>query len=102
MERTTLKVSILKNTNTTTTYQESNIEQPIDILTIQNKIDAYKEFFKAQVDDVKRDAFWLSHNTAGKEKAGYKITKEVAKSQLRILENMEKRLHKLQKKDRYT
>lgn len=102
LEKTTLKVSILKNTNTTTTYQESNIEQPIDILTIQNRIDAYKEFFKAQVDDVKRDAFWLSHNTAGKEKAGYKITKEVAKSQLRILENMEKRLHKLQKKDRYS
>lgn len=102
LERTTLKVSILKNTNITANYQESNIEKPIDILTIQNRIDAYKEFFKAQVDDVKRNAFWLSYNTAGKEKSGYKITKEVAKSQLRILENMEKRLQKLQKTDRYT
>ena len=104
VEKTTLKLSILSKSNTInhTNENEQNIDQPIDIQTIQDRINSNKEFFKAQIDDVKWDAFWLTHRTAGKEKAGYKITKEVAKSQLRILENMEKRLRKLQKGDRYT
>ena len=105
VQTTNLRLSIFSKTatnETVNTTNNSNIEHLSDIQTIQKRINLYKEFFKAQINDVKWDAFWLTQRSAGKSKDAYKVTKEVANSQLRILNNMEKRLDKITKKDRYT
>ncbi|MEI6426053.1 MAG: hypothetical protein WCO66_01740 [Candidatus Absconditabacteria bacterium] len=97
----------IKNSTDLTSLQldvlsKNHFERELATENLENKIKSYKEFFKAQIDDVKWDAFWLNHTTAGKSKDSYKLTKEVAKSQLRVLEDMEERLQKLTKPGRYT
>lgn len=105
VETTNLKLKILAGNDPTTQRlsekQDNDFDKALDVDDFKRRLDTYKEFFEAQIDDVKWQAFWLNPKYAGKEKAWYKMTKQAAEQQLKKLRNIEKRVNSILKEGRF-
>lgn len=73
VETTNLKLKILAGNTASmgraAEIQNNSFDKALDIDDFKRRLDTYKEFFEAQIDDVKWQAFWLNPKYAGKEKA---------------------------------
>ena len=89
------------NTNSRLDALKKSAEKSRDLNDVQRRIDVAKDFFSKTIRDMNSDTFLRSQNANSKEIAGLKLTKEAAEAQLKILNNMEKRIHQIMKPGEY-
>jgi hypothetical protein len=89
------------NTNSRLDDLKKSAEKSRDLNDVQRRIDVAKDFFSKTIRDMNRDTFLRGQNSNSKEIAGLKLTKEAAEAQLKILNNMEKRIHQIMKPGEY-
>lgn len=105
VETTNLKLKILAGTDPSiqraSETQNNAFDKALDVDDFKRRLDTYKEFFEAQIDDVKWQAFWLNPKYSGKEKAAYRITKQAAEQHLKTLKKIEQRVNTILKPGRF-
>ncbi|HCB51244.1 TPA: hypothetical protein DEP21_01505 [Patescibacteria group bacterium] len=101
VELNQLRLSILSGT-APSLREESDRQQELlnnatDINVIKNRITLLHDFYDAQLDDSRWNAFFLNTKYTAQEKASWKINKTEAKKRLKMIENIQDKIEQIEK-----
>ena len=96
-----LRNKVDNTTNSSLDALKKSAEKSRDLNDVQRRIDVAKDFFSKTIRDMNSDTFLRSQNANSKELAGLKLIKEGSEAQIKILNNMEKRIKQIMKPGAY-